>query len=499
MNASAEECLGTKNCAIERPRFWDNLMHDIHRRKVVPILGKDLLEMGEDGQSMPFERFLAEKLAESCGSSLDNDQSMRHALAIYKESEKDLQHLRPLIKEILRDYQLPIPKSLLQLASIEGFTLYVTTTFDSLLHQALIIKKRWTADKLLVRAFDPTRGTSLERKGEVKGQWDLSDDFDLTKQETPIVYHLFGMDCPDPDGNDREDFAMTEEELLEYLVSAQQPNRQPRNLFETLRRSRLLLLGTSYPDWLARFFLRLATAHRIFDQRKARQLWVDWKCNAHCELAAFLQDYSTETDICFSKNPVSFVDQLYEKWQEYKSKLASEGRTVAPILVASASREEKKGKIFISYASEDRTVMETFAGALEKAGLDIWWDKSIEAARKWDEVIAQQIEEACVFVALLSRHTIDPDISTVASLRPSDRFFRREWRAAFEKNEGYFGREQQFIIPVYIDDVDRNSPGIRIFADAKFQGVEAPGGNPSASLLERLRTLQRNYRRSPPR
>ena len=63
-----------------------------------------------------------------------------------------------------------------------------------------------------------------------------------------MVYHLFGMDCPDPDGNDREEFAVTEEELLEYVVHAEQPNRQPGILFEILHRNRLLVLGTSYPE-----------------------------------------------------------------------------------------------------------------------------------------------------------------------------------------------------------------------------------------------------------
>ena len=114
---------------------------------------------------------------------------------------------------------------MLQLAEIDGFTLYVTTTFDSLLHRALVEAKRCRADELQALAFDPKRGSGRAEEGG--RQWDLPPDFELGRQKTPVVYHLFRMDGPDPDGNDREYYAVTEEELLEYLVLAEQPHRQP--------------------------------------------------------------------------------------------------------------------------------------------------------------------------------------------------------------------------------------------------------------------------------
>ena len=494
MNAAVEMRINTPKCAAQSSQFWERLLRDIRRHEVVPIVGKDLLAIEVAGRSITLERFLAEKLAESCGESLGDDQDLRHAIALYKESKDDpdpqLKYLRFHISKILREQPPPIPRPLLQLAEIDGFTLYVTTYFDSLLHQALVAAKRCRADELQALAFDPKRGSGRAEEGG--RQWDLSPDFKLDRQQTPVVYHLFGMDGPDPDGNDREDYAVTEEDLLEYVVLAEQPHRQPDKLFEILHSSRLLVLGTSYPDWLARFFLRLATAQRLFAQRNARQLWVDRQCHSSSELAFFLQDYSMDTDLCFSEDPVHFVDLLHQKWQA--SKPVVESKPAGSVSTPPA-RETKRGKIFISYASEDRTVMETFAGALEKAGLDIWWDKSIEAARKWDEVIVQQIEEACVFVALLSQHTTDPGSSAIAPLRPPDRVFRSEWEAAFERNRNFFGLGREFIIPIYLDDVKWDSPGIEIFVTERLQGTKAPGGKPPELLVERLRALQQDYRR----
>ncbi len=61
-------------------------MRDIRRHEVVPIVGKDLLEIEVNSRSITLERFLAEKLAESCGESLGDDQDLRHAIAFYKKS-----------------------------------------------------------------------------------------------------------------------------------------------------------------------------------------------------------------------------------------------------------------------------------------------------------------------------------------------------------------------------------------------------------------------------
>jgi hypothetical protein len=105
MNASSKMCFTLPNCALERTDFWDTLLKDIDDRKVVPIVGKDLLKIEvAAGRSIPLERFLAEKLAEECGKSLGAAQDMRHAIALYTESSKqnfDLYHLKTLIRVVI--------------------------------------------------------------------------------------------------------------------------------------------------------------------------------------------------------------------------------------------------------------------------------------------------------------------------------------------------------------------------------------------------------------
>src|SRR5512135_1119764 len=96
MNASAQMWVDTPKCAVQSSQFWERLLRDIRRHEVVPIVGKDLLEIEVNGRSITLERFLAEKLAENCGKSLGDNQDLRHAIALYKESTNDpkLKYLR---------------------------------------------------------------------------------------------------------------------------------------------------------------------------------------------------------------------------------------------------------------------------------------------------------------------------------------------------------------------------------------------------------------------
>ena len=132
MNASAEIRVNTPKCAVQSSQFWERLLRDIRRHEVVPIVGKDLLKIEVNGRSITLEKFLAEKLTENCGESLDDNQDLRHAITFYKKNMNDprLDDLRFCISKILREQPPPIPKPLLQLAEIDGFTLYVTTNFD---------------------------------------------------------------------------------------------------------------------------------------------------------------------------------------------------------------------------------------------------------------------------------------------------------------------------------------------------------------------------------
>jgi TIR domain len=60
--------------------------------------------------------------------------------------------------------------------------------------------------------------------------------------------------------------------------------------------------------------------------------------------------------------------------------------------------------IFISYSSEDKTIVKQIAGLLENKGWSVWWDRQIPIGQKYDTVIENELHKsACVLVIWTQR------------------------------------------------------------------------------------------------
>src|SRR3954453_9337235 len=118
--------------------FWDNLLDYIQEGTVVPVIGSELATVREGEQEVPLDGWLARRLAADLGltTALPEGFTLNDVVSMYQRQRRDRVELYAQIHRTLRNAVLAPPEPLKALASIPGFNLFVSLTFDSLLAEA---------------------------------------------------------------------------------------------------------------------------------------------------------------------------------------------------------------------------------------------------------------------------------------------------------------------------------------------------------------------------
>ena len=144
---------------------------------------------------------------------------------------------------------------------------------------------------------------------------------------------------------------MTEEDALEFLHHLLFSAR-PTRLFGHIQKRHLLILGCCFPTWIVRFLIRASRESRLLMARGKMDVLVDSGTREDVALVNFLQSYKTRTEVFDTGTAVDFVDELHAQWtaRAPQSPRPAAGATAAPFV--------RPGAVFLSYASEDRSVVE---------------------------------------------------------------------------------------------------------------------------------------------
>jgi hypothetical protein len=337
--------------------------------------------------------------------------------------------------------------------------MFVSTTFDSLLEQAL--------NEVRFEGAARTKAIAYSEKRQVE---DIPSESDIIR---PTVFQVFGK--LDANG----DYGITEEKILEFTHRLQARDLRPQNLFDTLQAKSLLILGCGFPGWLARFFLRAAKGEQFFSQG-ARGVIADRAAGQDPEFVMFLE--RRQTAIYNQGDAVEFTAELHRRWQEkFSQKTASAGSP--PVETAAQLQDFRTDSVFLSYASEDRRSALQVKQAFDQMGVDVWFDQSaLDSGDDYRLKIEKNIENCSYFVPMISKNTATME----------KRFFRREWNKAIEESAAY-PPEYPFIQPILLDDTSLDAPGIpRQFRDRQVRKLEAlPQLIEDAKKRIRERRLQR--------
>jgi hypothetical protein len=408
----------------------------------------------------PLYEHLAERLASKLSvdtAPLPKPLTLNDVVCAYLGQRGRREEAYTRLRSIMREVEFAPPEALRQLAEITDFDLFVTTTFDPLLENAINAVRYGGQPGAEVIAYAPNRVADLPSE---RSQFSRA-----------VVYHLLGRLSASPT------YVISDEDMLEFICALQSEHLTPEKLFHELEHSHLLLIGSDFSNWLARLFLRMAKRKRLSDPRDVGEILADDHTMQDDRLVAFLQQVSVRTRVYGGAE--SFVADLHARWMRRRGATPSAASSgAAPSRFLPPAREMPEHAIFISYAREDLPAVQKIKAAMDAAGLVTWFDlERLESGDDYDRKIRANIARCGYFVPVISATT----------QRRHEAYFRREWSYAVDRSRN-IAEGAVFILPVCIDDTSE--------ADAlvpeKFKALHmtrAPGGEPPPDFLRRLAEL----------
>ncbi|MFI5335852.1 MAG: toll/interleukin-1 receptor domain-containing protein [Opitutales bacterium] len=439
--------------------LWEDLLNYIEEKRVIPIVGPELLLVETESGPQLLLEWLSEKLAARLNvdtSLLSRPLALNDVVCSYLTGHGRREEAYTRLRTIMREAAFPPPRPLLQLAEITDFNLYITMTFDPLLEQAVNQVRFGGAANTEVIAYAPNRVADLPVE---------RDDL-----QRPVVYHLLGRLSASPT------YVISDEDMLEFVCALQSEHLTPEKLFHALEHNHLLVIGSNFSNWLARLFLRMTKRRRLSDPRDVGEILADSHSLRDVRLVSFLQQVSVRTRLY--SGAVEFVDELHRRWTARRAAAAPAGGSAAPMRILPPAREMPEQAVFISYAREDLPAVQRLKAGLDAAGLTPWFDLDrLESGDDYDRKIRGNIARCSFFL---------PVVSAVTQRR-HEAYFRREWSYAVDRTRS-MADGAVFILPVCLDGTSE----AEAVAPEKFKAMHfarLPGGEPTPEFIRRLQEL----------
>jgi len=434
---------------------WDDLLSFIEERRVIPIVGPELLLVSTERGPRLLLDWVAEKLAGRLNvniAELPQPYTLNDVVCWFLSARGRREEAYVRMRSIIKEANFEPPTALRRLAAITDFDLFVSTTFDPLLETAINLERFNGAPSTDVLSYAPNRVADLPTERD--------------RLQRPVVYHLFGKVSASPT------YVISDEDLLEYICALQSEHLAPEKLFHELEHNHLLFIGSNFTNWLARLFLRMAKRQRLSDPRDVGEILADDHSSEDDRLMAFLQQVSVRTRIYMGAE--RFVEELHQRWQaRRKPSAASAAPGLARFLPP--AREMPDNAVFISYAREDLAAVQQIKAGLESAGITTWFDiDRLEVGDDYDRKIQRNIARCSYFIPVVSATT----------QRRLEGYFRREWSYAMDRVRN-MADGALFILPVSIDA----TTAAEALVPDKFKALHfthLPGGHVLPEFAQRL-------------
>ncbi len=439
--------------ALSQAFDWAGLLQLVRDGEVVPIVGKELLTVSIDGQQTLLDPYLAQRLVRDLSidtTGLPFSVDLNQVAVAYLQQGGLRRKLHSTLRGLVEERTWPVPEPLRQLAAISDFRLFISTTFDELLANA-IDGERY-GGKPQTRRLSFSTSSAREDLSGAPGALEHAQVFQILGR----ISRLGG-------------YVVTEEDALEFLHALHRRESTLPALFEALRNRTLLFLGCGFPDGLARCFLRMLVNRPLSSEEP--KFVIDHRAKLDLDLALFLRQCRIETHP--AGDPVPFVAELYARWQQESPRGSSPIPGSAPG-AASGGGRTAGNKVFLSYANEDLVAAQNLYTALVSQNVEVWMDRhSLPTGDAWPLTIPSRIADCALFLPLLSKE----------AARRDEGHYRNEWKSALNRG---VDPEARFILPVAIDDIEQGANGIpKEFHDLQWH--VAPQGRPTQDFIQQVK------------
>jgi len=426
------------NCCHDQEQIkfkMDIIVDSICDKNVVPIIGEELLKVESNLMFDVCSKWI-NTLKNYYKLEIEPDIGRIEPLSLEKVAFELLnKNIKLNVGKLIRALEYVFNKNTFSsstlfqlLAKIEDFKLYITTTVDPFLEYS-IKKIRYNDD---TEKFN--NSIIINKLNDLK---DLAPEFDkyLNKIENPILYYLFGK------VNYKPDFVISEEDRLEFMHKILRSN-ELINLRNQLSDNDIIIIGSLYSNWLARFFIRFLSGTERLSSDKKNITWIvgqniDEKLYEFCE-SPLCNNY----EIIKTDNISVFVKDLYEEWK----KKAEEKGAVKKFSLDNDQINYSKPLnslipfVFLSYCREDEIIAKKIHNQLNKNGIQVWFDnKELSPGENFENTIIKKIRKCTLFCPLISENT--------ERLRDERRFFIMETNEALEEKKKA-NHDKVFVVPI---------------------------------------------------
>jgi len=370
-----------------------NVAKDIKRNLnvIVPVVCDDMFEyIDEDGNIRTIKDFICEKYLDGENDDVEDaiKNNFYYGISLLERLERESlsNAIHKDIKEAIEAGRIKLNKSVVHFLKNGSFPIIITTFGFNLIEKELELKDEST------EWYNPNRRNDLPI---------------LKDGQTRVVYHIFG-------GETHSCWVYNEQTLLKFMHSLHSEDYGAKNLSRLLRKSgneaakSLLVLGSSLPDWLFRFFVYPMYEDEI---KNVKGYWLS------------LGDIEKELDFFLDRNHYTGQTNL-RKGNRVESILAD----ATPDEPVSDVLQKKIPKIFVSYKREEWNTklaekIQRVVNILSRQG-DVWVDTQEVAVggNAYWAAIKKGIKDCDIFVPLVTERYMEDfrDVGDITKMQIGD-------------------------------------------------------------------------------